>query len=336
MAKQPGQKLKLLYLLDILREQTDEEHGLGMKQIRMMLQKQMRLEKLPDRKSVYSDFEELEDYGIEVELDDNNEYHLLDREFQLPEIKLLIDSIQASQFLSEAKTRDLIKKLEKQCSHYQAATLHREVIIANRVKTMNNSVHYNVDAIHNAIAENKQISFQYFHHDIGKKKVYSNKGEKVFVSPWALIYTDDNYYLLAFHTQRQEFRHYRVDRMDKVEKAMYDREGQEAFAKVDMAEYTKYTFSMYHGDKQPVTMRFTIDMVDAVMDRFGRDVLMLKVDDRHFELTAVVSVSPQFFGWVFGLGNKVEIIRPDDVREQMKDVLKQTLSKYDDNKNGEG
>lgn len=214
----------------------------------------------------------------------------------------------------------------------QAATLHREVIIANRVKTMNNSVHYNVDAIHNAIAENKQISFQYFHHDIGKKKVYSNKGEKVFVSPWALIYTDDNYYLLAFHTQRQEFRHYRVDRMDKVEKAMYDREGQEAFAKVDMAEYTKYTFSMYRGDKQPVTMRFTIDMVDAVMDRFGRDVLMLKADDRHFEVTAVVSVSPQFFGWVFGLGNKVEIIRPDDVREQMKDVLKQTLSKYDDNK----
>ena len=189
-----------------------------------------------------------------------------------------------------------------------------------------------MDAIHNAIAENKQISFQYFHHDTGKKKVYSNKGEKVFVSPWALIYTDDNYYLLAFHTQRQEFRHYRVDRMDKVEKAMYDREGQEAFAKVDMAEYTKYTFSMYRGDKQPVTMRFTNDMVDAVMDRFGRDVLMLKADDRHFEMTAVVSVSPQFFGWVFGLGNKVEIIRPDDVREQMKDVLKQTLSKYDDNK----
>jgi len=246
----------------------------------------------------------------------------------LPEIKLLIDSIQASKFLSEAKTRDLIKKLEKQCSHYQASTLHREVIIANRVKTMNNSVHYNVDAIHNAIAENKQISFQYFHHDIAKKKVYSGKGEKVFVSPWAMIYTDDNYYLLAFHTQKQEFRHYRVDRMDKVEKAMYDREGQEAFAKVDMAEYTKYTFSMYRGDMQPVTMRFNNDMVDAVMDRFGRDVLMLKVDDRHFEVTAVVSVSPQFFGWVFGLGNKVEIIRPDNVRQKMKEALGEVSVKY--------
>ena len=136
-----------------------------------------------------------------------------------------------------------------------------------------------------------------------------------------MIYTDDNYYLLAFHTQKQEFRHYRVDRMDKVEKTMYDREGREAFANVDMAEYTKYTFSMYRGDKQPVTMRFTNDMVDAVMDRFGRDVLMLKVDDRHFEVTAVVSVSPQFFGWVFGLGNKVEIIRPDNVRQKMKEAL---------------
>lgn len=199
MAKQAGQKLKLLYLLDMLREYTDEEHGLGLSQIQTMLQKQMRLEKQPDRKSLYDDLASLEDYGIEWERDENNQYHLLDREFQLPEIKLLIDSIQASKFLSEAKTRDLIKKLEKQCSHYQAATLHREVIIANRVKTMNNSVHYNVDAIHAAIADNKQISFQYFHHDINKKKVYSNKGEKVFVSPWALIYTDDNYYLLAFH-----------------------------------------------------------------------------------------------------------------------------------------
>ncbi len=123
--------------------------------------------------------------------------------------------------------------------------------------------------------------------------------------------------------------------MDKVEKAMYDREGQEAFAKVDMAEYTKYTFSMYQGEKQSVTMRFPNNMVDAVMDRFGRDVLIMKADDRHFEVTAVVSVSPQFFGWVFGLGNKVEIIRPDDVREQMKDALKQAISKYEDNKKDE-
>lgn len=224
MAKQAGQKLKLLYLLDMLREQTDEEHGLSLSQIQTMLQKQMRLEKQPDRKSLYDDFAVLEDYGVEIERDENNQYHLLDREFELPEIKLLIDSIQASKFLSEAKTRSLIKKLEKQCGDYQASKLHREVIIANRVKTMNNSVHYNVDAIHNAIADNKQISFLYFHHDTAKKKVFSNKGEKIFVSPWALIYTDDNYYLLAFHTQSQKFRHYRVDRMDKVEEALYDRE----------------------------------------------------------------------------------------------------------------
>lgn len=328
MSKQGNQKLKLFYLLDLLKEYTDEEYGLGMTQIRTTLQKQMHLEKLPDRKSLYDDIATLDDYGIEVQKDENNLYHLLDREFELPEIKLLIDSIQSSKFLSEAKTRDLIKKLEKQCSHYQAATLHREVIIANRVKTMNNSVHYNVDYIHRAIANNKQISFQYFHHDIAKKKVYSNKGEKIFVSPWALIYTDDNYYLLAFHTQRQEFRHYRVDRMDKVAETMYDREGQEAFAKVDMAEYTKYTFSMYQGEKQPVTMRFTNNLVDAVIDRFGKDVLIMKADDSHFEITVSVSVSPQFFGWVFGLGNKVEIVGPEDVRKQMKDALQKTIEKY--------
>ena len=266
---------------------------------------------------------------MEITRDDNNQYHLLDREFELPEIKLLIDSIQASKFLSEAKTRILIKKLEKQCSDYQASTLHREVIIANRVKTMNNSVHYNVDYIHRAIANNKQITFQYFHHDTDRKKVYSNKGENIIVSPWAPIYTDDNYYLLAFHTLKQEFRHYRVDRMDNVNETMYDREGREAFAKVDMAEYTKYTFSMYQGEKVPVSMRFSNTMVDAVMDRFGKDVLMMKADDRHFEITAVVSVSPQFFGWVFGLGNKVEILGPEDVRKKMKKALSENLERYE-------
>lgn len=326
MAKQPGQKLKLLYLLDMLKEYTDEEHGLGLSKIQSMLQKQMRLEKEPDRKSLYDDFEMLGDYGVEVERDEKNQYHLLDREFELAEIKLLIDSIQSSKFLSEAKTRELIKKLEKQCSHYQAATLQREVIIANRVKTMNNSVHYSVDAIHRAIAANKQISFQYFHHDTSMKKVYSNKGEKIFVSPWAMIYTDDNYYLLAF--VGKEFRHYRVDRMDKVAQALYDREGKEAFDKLDMADYTKYTFSMYQGEKQSVTMRFANFMMDAVMDRFGKDLLIMKSDDRHFEISVSVSVSPQFFGWVFGLGNKVEIVGPENVRGAMKDFIEKVEQKY--------
>ena len=228
------------------------------------------------------------------------------------ECSLMIDAIQSSKFLSEAKTRDLIKKLEGMCSKYEAKELNREVIIANRVKSISSStaLFRNVDAIHRAITANAQVSFQYFDFDLKKQKHYMKKGERYVVSPWAMIYTDDNYYLLAYTDGK--FKHFRVDHMDNteamvtmiadVEIASLEREGAEAFAKLDMSAYTKYTFSMFGGETVPVTMVFQNRMMGAVMDRFGRDVVVMKEDERHFRVTVPVAVSNQFYGWVFGLG----------------------------------
>ena len=253
---------------------------------------------------------------------------------------MMIDAIQSSKFLSEAKTRDLIKKLETMCSKYEAKTLQRDVVLSNRVKSISSSASLfrNVDTIHRAISLNAQISFQYFTFDLNKQKKYMWKGERHNVSPWSMIYTDDNYYLLAY-TDGQ-FKHFRVDKMDNVqafivedgdvEIVTLEREGREAFEKKDMSAYTKYTFSMYGDDPTPVTMVFQNRMVGVVMDRFGRDVVIMKEDERHFRITVPVAVSDQFFGWVFGLGKMVKIVGPESDKEKMKTALADISARYED------
>ena len=164
MAKQPGQKLKLLYLIQIFEECTDENHGITMTEIRQKLQQLMRLDSMPDRKSVYDDIDQLQDFGydiIEEQTRTQTYYKLASRDFEVSELKMMVDAIASSKFLSEAKSRELIRKLEKQCSNADKASLNRQIVMANRVKSMNIKVHYNVDALHRAIAENKQVKFKY-------------------------------------------------------------------------------------------------------------------------------------------------------------------------------
>ena len=309
MAKNEKQKLKLLYLKQILEEYTDENHGLTMERLLGLLeQKGIKAE----RKSIYDDiFVLAEDFNMGIELDKSKrppEYKLLDRQFELPELKMMVDSIASSKFLSEAKTKTLIQKLETLCSSYQARALNREVTLANRVKSMNNTIHINVDQLHAAIAENTQVKFRYFD-------------------------ADDNYYLLAWDAKEEKFKHFRVDKMDGVAQVLLGnirvaREGAEAFAKLDMSAYTKYTFSMFGGEIEHVTMIFQNRMMGAVMDRFGRDVVVLKEDERHFRITVPVAVSQQFFGWVFSLGKTVRIAAPEAVREKMKASLEEISKRY--------
>lgn len=340
MSKQGDQRLKLFYMKELFEEYTDDDHGLHLAELRSMLKKMMRLEKEPDRKSMRNDFDVLNGYfelhGLgEIVPESNEDYtewvykYLGSREFEMGELKLLIDSVASSKFLSEAKTKELIKKFEKYCSVYQRKQLQRQVIVPNRIKSMNTQIHYNTSNIHGAIADNKQISFRYFHHDTAKKKVYSKKGQKFVVSPWMMVYSDENYYLVAFDSDKQEMRHFRVDRMEGVIQLETDREGADAYSQIDKENYTTYNFGMYQGERKYVTMRFTNDMVDSVLDRFGNnvDINPLK-DKRHFETTVLVSVSDQFFGWVFGLGNKVQIVRPDDVVEKMKAQLGKITERY--------
>ena len=330
MAKQPGQKLKLLYLIQIFEECTDENHGITMTQIRTKLQELMRLDSMPDRKSVYDDIDQLQDFGYDIIQEQTRTetyYKLASRDFEVAELKMMVDAIASSKFLSESKSRSLIQRLEKFCSNADKSSLNRQIVMANRVKSMNTNIHYNVDALHRAIAENKQVKFRYFDFDLKKQRQYYKKGADYVVSPWQMLYSDDNYYLVAIDDGK--VKHFRVDKMDGVGVLEADRVGEEVFAKVDMQDYQRYTFNMYGGKVEHVTMQFTNHMMGAAIDRFGRDIVVQKADDWHFRITVPVAVSNQFFGWVLGLKNQVKIIGPDSVVDQWKALLDDVRKRYE-------
>ena len=338
--KREGQKMRLFALKEILERETDDKHSITMERILQLLQTQYDMK--AERKSIYDDmraFREAEILEVTPPRGKERGYSVAERTFHVSELKMMIDTIQSSKFLSEAKTRELIKKLEGMCSKHEAKDLHRDIVIANRVKSINSSASLfrNVDAIYRAISLNAQISFQYFTFDLKKQKQYMLKGERYTVSPWSMIYTDDNYYLLAY--TKGKFKHFRVDKMDNVqafileegetELVTLEREGKEEFEKKDMSAYTKYTFSMYGDETTPVTMVFQNRMVGVVIDKFGRDVMIMKEDDRHFRVTVPVAVSDQFFGWVFGLGKSVRIVGPESVKEKMKKALADIAARYE-------
>ncbi len=325
MPRSENQKLKLLYLKQFFEEKTDEEHPATMPDILAYL-KEHGVE--AERKSIYTDLAALADFGMDVRKDDyGKSYKWFDREFELPEVKLIIDSVASSKFLSEKKSETLIKKLGNLVSEHQRKELRRQVRVMGRAKTMNNSVLINTDAIHSAIAANTTVKFKYFHYNLKLERNYSRKGEMFEVSPWALLYDNDNYYLLAY--TESDFRTYRVDRMASVEQGINERQGKDEFDKMDMPAYSKATFGMYSGKQEHVTMVFHNRMLDTVIDQFGKDVWLSKVDDWHFKVTVTVAVSPQFFAWVFGLGNYVTITAPDNVVKQMKEMLEKVSKRYE-------
>ena len=325
--KGKNQKKKLFELNRILEEHTDSDHGLRMNEILTMLDNR-GID--AERKSVLDDINVLQELGVDVGLEEGGrKFRLFSREFELFEIKLLVDSIQTSKFLPQEKTDALVKKLMKLCSRHERHKLERQVIVANRAKNLNTRIHYSMDAIHEAIANDTQISFKYFDYDINKKRIFRKKGATYRLSPFAMIYTDDNYYLLAFDPEVKEIRPFRVDRMDGVSVLKAKRVGAEAFEKIDMSRYTNYTFSMFGGEVESVTLRFQNRLMNAVIDRFGADVVTRKVDGYHFEITVPVAVSDQFYGWVFGLGKKVRIVAPESVKEGMKKALADITQRYE-------
>ena len=325
--KSDGQKVKLFILKEILEKETDADHGITMWRILKLLEARgIKAE----RKSIYDDLRALRDNDIldvTTPQGKDREYSVASRTFEISELKMMIDALQSSKFLSENRTRDLIRKVETLCSRHEANALQRHVVIANRVKSTSKTLFRNVDAVYAAMSKSVQISFRYFNHGPNEDKIYRKNGERYVVSPWEMIYVDDKYYLLAWDTYK--FKHFRVDRMEDVQLTYLPREAQDEFEKIDMSAYTKYTFSMYGGEPQPVTMIFDNDMAGAVIDRFGSRIMMMKEDDDHFRITANVAVSGQFFGWVFGLGKKAKIVAPESVREQMKAELAGVLDGYE-------
>ncbi len=324
MAKSEGQKLKLLYIVKMLEESSDENHPLSTADIIAGLEE---VGIHSERKTIYDDIAKLCDFGydiIQIHSRLGGGYYLADREFELPELKLLVDAVQSSRFITTKKSRELIKKLEGKASKYDAGKLRRQVYVAGRIKTENESIYYNIDNIHRAIQENRQIDFVYLDWNLKKEMVPRPNGQKT-VSPWALIWREENYYLAAYDGEDKIIKHYRVDKMGQVAVLAKEREGLEQFSRLDLAAYTNQTFGMFGGEEEIVTLEFPNRLVGVVLDRFGRETDLRLMSDEVFRVRVRVVVSGQFFGWLAGIGKEARIISPCSVKESYVKWLKEIL-----------
>ena len=332
MAKGQNQKAKLLYLARILSQQTDQEHPMTIARMMDLLQAQGV--DVRDRKSLYDDLETLRVFGMDIEKQREGRsvgYYVAGREFELPELKLLVDAVQSSRFITHNKTNQLIRKVESLASVHQARQLQRQVYVTRRIKAMNESIYYTVDALHEAIDSGKQIRFHYFEWALGRGRERVEKrlrrgGGWYQVSPFSLVWDNENYYLVAFETESGTVRHYRVDKMQNLTVTDLPREGlPESF---DPAAYAGSLFGMYNGVQETVKLRFENSLIGVVADRFGREVFLSPDGDSHFTVTTKVAVSPQFLSWVFSFGPQAQILSPEPVRNQFLQLLHETEANY--------
>ena len=311
MSKSSNQKTKLLHLARMLLRQTDEDHPLTVPQI---IERLARQDIKAERKSIYDDLEALRLFGLDIQSRKGKVpgWFVGEREFELPEVKLLMDAVQSSRFITQKKSDALIRKLEGLASSHQAGQLQRQVFVSGRIKVMNESIYYNVDKLHSAIAAQKAITFKYFDYDIQRRKVFRQEGKRYVVSPYGLIWNSENYYLVAFHHAYREMRHYRVDKMTEIVVTSLDRDGKDQHPDFQLAEYGQKHFGMYGGQEVRVTLRGRKDKAQLVWDRFGQDIILVPDGEEHFTVTLPVVISPQFFGWLLGLNGSVTLTGPKD------------------------
>lgn len=329
MARGLKQKLKLYYLKNIMLEKTDSEHAIT---ITKMQEELGKVGVTAERKSLYNDLADLHYLGVDVEGRPNGKshvYNVVKRDFELAELKLLVDAIQSSKFITERKSRELIKKLEAFCSEYEAKQLQRQVYVQGRIKTKNETIYDSVDAIHIAISENKQIKFKYSKWNAKAQLEFKKNGEFYEISPWALTWDDENYYLVAYDSAEDKIKHYRVDKMTSVSVTDKAREGKANFKDFDLASYARNNFGMYGGVEERVTVTVDSDKVGIFIDRFGKEnISIMKVDDFHVNVRFSAAISGQFYGWIFGLGDCVKIVSPESVVNDAKTYMKNVMKMY--------
>ena len=325
MPRSANQKLKLLCLCRILWERTDEDHPLTVPELIQALE---AWDIKAERKSIYDDMEALRTLGMDVQSRKGKSpgWFLGERTFQLAELKLLVDAVQSSKFITQRKSSELIRKLESQASVHQARQLQRQVYVDRRVKSMNESVYYTIDKLHTAIANRKAVTFKYFEYNVKKEKVFRREGKRYTVSPLGLIWDNENYYLAGYDHRSCEMRHYRVDKMAELAVTCLPLEG--ADGGFDIASYAQKHFGMFSGREGQITLRCRNSLVGVVLDRFGRDAILVPDGEEHFTVTVPAVVSPQFLGWVFGLGDGVQILRPDWAAEELKRQLAAVAAHY--------
>ena len=324
MSKSPNQKTKLLHLARMLLRQTDEDHPLTVAQI---IEALAREDIKAERKSIYDDLEALRLFGLDVQCRKGKTpgWFIGSREFELPELKLLMDAVQSSRFITQKKSDALIRKLESLASIHQAGQLQRQVYVSGRIKVMNESIYYNVDKLHTAIAAQKAITFKYFDYDIARQKVFRREGKRYVVSPYGLIWNNENYYLVAFDHANRDMRHYRVDKMTEIAVTCLSREGKEQYPDFQLAQYGQKHFGMYSGPEWKVTLRGRRDKAGLVWDRFGQDVILVPDGEDHFTVTLPVVISPQFFGWLMGLDGSLTLTAPKEAVQAYRQKLSAAL-----------
>lgn len=327
MPKGANQKNKILYLMKILRERTDDNHGLTLEEISKAL-REYGVE--AERKALYNDLEVLRVFGLDIEKRKGKTvlYHVASREFELPELKLLVDAVQSSKFITHKKSNDLIKKLEGFASRYEAQQLQRQVYVANRVKAMNESIYYTVDYIHEAINKGVKVSFEYFNWNAKKERVLRHGGNRAVISPWALTWNDENYYMIGYDSADKIIKHYRVDKMLKISLTEEKRDGEEFFENFDMAVYSQKTFGMYGGKEETVTLRCHNKLAEVIIDRFGTEIPFTGITDTHFEIHVKIHISPLFLSWLMNFGSDITILSPKTVIDDYVKLASEGLRQY--------
>ena len=317
--------LKILYLMQILLEETDAAHPMNATQLCERMQS--RYEYSYNRKTIYTDIERLKTFGMKIAQTKGSSfgYYVEKRDFDLAELKLLVDAVQSSKFITKEKSEDLIRKLARQTSNENAKQLQRQVFIYNRIKADNDAIYSNVDSIHEAIQENRQIRFKYCEWTVRKKLVQKKGGAEYVVSPWALTWDDANYYLVGFDAAAGKIKHYRVDKMQEIHVARERRLGKESFRDFDLAAFSRKTFGMYGGEDRKIILEGENHLVGVVIDRFGTDVMIHPHKESLFYATVTVTVSSQFFGWLAGIGKGIRISWPEDVREEYRQYLQKIM-----------
>lgn len=333
MPRSSRQKQKLLYLQKIMLEKTDENHPLSLGEIIELL---AGYGIQTERKALYDDLQILETFGLDIcrTRSSTVRYFVGSRDFEIPELKLLVDAIQSAKFITHSKSLRLIKKLEGLVSENDGKQLQREVVVTNRVKTFNEQIYYNVDEIHNAIAQNKKISFRYMKWQTdfsgGAKIVRAERhaGEIYIISPFALCWDDENYYLVGFDSEAEIIKHFRVDKMEKISIIDSERDSTDRFESFNPAHYAKSVFSMFGGEECEVTLSVANELIGVIVDRFGADVFIRRDGDSRFLITVSVVLSPQFYAWLFGLGTGVRIVSPQKAIEEYKTRIGQLEQLY--------
>ena len=321
MPKGTNQKLKLYYLAKIMMSRTDDEHGLTMPQIKSALEE---YDITADRKSLYDDIETLRVLGIDVYTEKEGRnflYKVGKKHFEIAELKLLVDAIQSSKFITEKKSAELISKLTDLASGYEASQLKRQVVVHGRIKTMNESIYYIVDDIHNAISGNKKIRFEYLKWNL-RKEMEMRRDIPYEVSPWALTWDDENYYLIGYDSEEEKIKHYRVDKMRRIEITEQLREGREIFEQFDMAAYSRMNFGMFGGEEIKVKLKFKNECVGVLLDRFGTDITIIPEEEGFSSTRVDVALSDQFLGWIFSLAGGVVIEGPEEVRDRFIEEIR--------------